>query len=119
MSAPAYVYRLISPDDWRRSQAAGAVVWTALDERDGYLHLSTKDQALATANLYFADAPGVLALKIAFAPLREAIRFEPGADRQGASFPHLYADLPVSHVEAALALEKTADGYAFGRKVGA
>lgn len=40
--APAgALYKIVSSADWRAAQSAGLVAWSAVDRRDGFMHLST------------------------------------------------------------------------------
>ena len=57
-----FVYRVITPEDWKAAQASGHIPSVAVDRQDGYFHLSPHGQILTTASLYFRpdEAPGVL-----------------------------------------------------------
>ena len=112
-NAPEFVYRLVSPKEWFIARETGVVPGRDIDHRDGYLHLSTRDQALETANIHFKDAEALLALEIPLAPLQSLIRFEL-APKRGEAFPHLYGALRAEHVARAINLEKTQAGFAFG-----
>jgi len=67
-----------------------------IDLQDGYIHMSTRDQAAETAAKHFAGQDRLVMLMIDLAPFGEAIKWE--VSRGGALFPHLYGDLPISAV---------------------
>lgn len=110
---PEHVYRLASLAEWRAAQESGLVPLREIDERDGYVHLSTRDQAVETANLHFAGARDLVALEIPLAPIAAEVRFEL-APKRGEAFPHLYGRLRCADVRRVLTLDRTDDGFAFG-----
>lgn len=91
MSSEA-VYKIIPETEW--PGVAGLAAWSgsALDQTDGYVHLSTRDQVAGTLARHFA---GVSCRIAAFdaAGFGAALKWEPS--RGGELFPHLYAALPV------------------------
>jgi uncharacterized protein (DUF952 family) len=101
-----HVYKLLTGADWQAACALG-VSATELDERDGYVHLSTRRQVAETARLHFAHAEGVRLLRFAVADLPD-LTWE--ASRGGQLFPHLYAPLEVSLAEAVWQLLPGPDG---------
>jgi uncharacterized protein (DUF952 family) len=95
--APAgALYKIVSGAEWRAAQSDGLVAWSAVDRRDGFMHLSTAAQVLETARLHFSGTPDLVALEIGPSRLDGAVRFE--ASRGGELFPHLYGDLSVDAV---------------------
>jgi len=108
-----FVYRLATRDEWCAAEEGGAVPLRDIDRRDGYIHLSWREQIIETANLHFADVGDLLALEIPFAAIAPQVKFELAVKR-GAAFPHLYGALQREHVARALKLVKTDKGFAFG-----
>ncbi len=105
---PEFVYRLISQDDWRQAQAERIVAYQAIDQQDGFLHLSVRDQVLDTAALYFKDRDDLLALEISYQKIAQDLKFEPSRD--GVLFPHLYGQLSVAAITRAIPLIASTDG---------
>jgi len=103
-----FVYRLIEEDAWRAIAAGGDVPYGPHDHQDGFLHLSTRAQALKTAALYYADCETLLALEIPYTAIERDLKFEPSRD--GALFPHLYGVLPKALVARAIPVRKSSDG---------
>ncbi len=110
---PEFVYRLATADEWREANNTGVVPKRTIDERDGYFHLSTREQVLETANLHFNGVADLLALEIALAPIAAQVKFELAAKR-GDAFPHLYDLLKCRHVTAVHRLVEDGDGFQFG-----
>ena len=115
--AEQLAYRVVSGDDWLQAQARGVVPRCGADERDGFVHLSTEDTVLTTANLYFEPGEAPLVLEVAVAELGEALKWEPVESRGGVLFPHLYAPgIPRSAIRATVALVHRTDGFVLGER---
>ncbi|SBT39245.1 DUF952 domain-containing protein [Micromonospora narathiwatensis] len=93
------IYKILADDEWEQARAVGRFTGTALDLRDGFVHLSGADQVVETARRHFAGVTGLTLLTVDPGRLGDALRWE--ASRGGALFPHLYAALPVDAVVAA------------------
>jgi uncharacterized protein (DUF952 family) len=92
-----YVYRVLLRAEWNEMLAAGRFSGSALDRRDGYIHLSTREQVAGTIAAHFAGASDdLVVIEIDAALLGSELRWE--TSRGGARFPHLYGVLPVSTV---------------------
>jgi len=108
-----YVYRLATAPEWTATQEGGVAPTRDIDKRDGYMHLSTRDQVLETANRHFAGASDLLALEISLGAIAGAVKFEL-APKRGEEFPHLYGALRRDHVVRAIRLVEMEDGFQFG-----
>lgn len=93
------ITKLLRAEEWAMFQADGVFSGSADDRRDGYIHLSATDQVAGTAAKWFADAPGLMAVRIDATALGDALRWEPA--RGGALFPHLYRPLRLGDVVSA------------------
>lgn len=106
------LYRIVSAEAWREAVHHGAFVGSEHDLRDGFIHLSAREQVEETASKHYGGKPDQLLLFVreaALAALGEhAVRWEPS--RGGALFPHLYAALPVSLVHKVERLPLGSDG---------
>lgn len=110
------VFRIVPAADWPGIEAAGAMAPSALDEKDGFIHLSDVDTVLETANLYYPPDTHPLVLEIDAETLGEALRWEHVASRD-AHFPHLYAfALRLDAVVALHELLHEEGGYRWGRR---
>ncbi|MCC7177550.1 MAG: DUF952 domain-containing protein [Acidobacteria bacterium] len=101
------IFKLVDEPSWAKAAATGQFDGSAIDARDGYIHLSTVGQVRETAARHFAGQPGLLLIAVAAGPLAGHLRWEPS--RGGDLFPHLYGPLPLAAVRAvtALALDDT------------
>lgn len=86
-----HVYKILSAPDWAVAEVEGASR-TALDEGDGYVHLSTRAQVGETLALHYKGADNVRLLEYETEALGD-VRWE--ASRGGQLFPHLYGTLEI------------------------
>jgi uncharacterized protein (DUF952 family) len=89
----ALIFKITGKDEWRVAEAGGVFEGSSVDRADGYIHLSTAEQAPETAAKYFAGRSDLLLVAVDPQALGEALKWEPS--RGGALFPHLYATLPI------------------------
>lgn len=112
-----FAYRLVDEAEWALAQEQGAYKGSALDEKDGFLHLSLPGEVLTTARLYYgAHAGPLLVLKV-------DLRAVPGAELRADwvegrknFFPHIVGSaagsfhVPTAAVAAVRTLTRAADG---------
>lgn len=94
--ADLFAFKILTPDQYAQFKADGIFNGAPIDLSDGYIHMSTREQAAETAAKHFAGQDALVMVMIDLAPLADAIRWE--TSRGGALFPHLYAPLPISAV---------------------
>jgi uncharacterized protein (DUF952 family) len=90
------IIKLLRAAEWARFQADGMFAGSADDLRDGYIHISTPEQAPGTLAKWFAGEAGVVALTLDADALGEALKWE--ESRGGQLFPHLYRPLRLDEV---------------------
>ncbi len=93
-----HVYKLIDPTIIPRIKQSGFVPPSALDVADGFMHLSTQEQYIETANLHYKDFAQIYALEIEITPFLPFLKWEAAKKRNNALFPHLYTELPASAI---------------------
>jgi uncharacterized protein (DUF952 family) len=94
------VIKLLRAAEWAAFQRDGVFAGSPDDLRDGFIHLSTPEQAPGTAAKWFAGEIGVIALTFDADELAADLKWEPS--RGGQLFPHLYRPLRLAElVEAA------------------
>ncbi|MEM7663829.1 MAG: DUF952 domain-containing protein [Pseudomonadota bacterium] len=103
------IYKILNSDDWAMAQVNG-VSRTALDEGDGYVHLSTRAQVGETLQLHYAGAEEVRLLEYDLSVLEGMgnLRWEPS--RGGDLFPHLYGSLQIDGAARTWTLLLSEDG---------
>lgn len=114
MSGPL-LYKIMPASLW--AQAQGTMPWAPVDLRDGFIHLSDASQVRETAHRHFRGQPDLVLLEIAPSALRPGtLRWE--ISRGGASFPHVYGDIPREAVVRVTPLPEDAEGFRFPRDLG-
>ncbi len=88
------VYKICTRAEWETAVADGRFEGSAVDVADGFIHFSTAEQAVETAQKHFAGQRDLVLVGVDVERLGSAVNWEPS--RGGALFPHLYAALPVS-----------------------
>lgn len=89
------IIKLLRAEEWAQFQSDGQFAGSPDDLRDGYIHLSTPEQAQATAAKWFAGVEGLMAITLnaeTLAPLKWE------AARGGQLFPHLYRPLTLADI---------------------
>lgn len=102
------IYHLVRKNNWERSVTNGTYTPASL-AKEGFIHCSTKEQVLATANRRFAGATDLLLLVIDMGKVPTNIVFE-DLRGIGEKHPHIYGPLPLSAVHAVLPIVPDKDG---------
>lgn len=103
-----FAYKILTAEQYDQFKTEGVFKGAPVDLADGYIHMSTRDQAAETVAKHFAGQDRLVMLMIDLAAVRNAIRWE--ESRGGALFPHLYADLPIDAVAGKVILRIGDDG---------
>ena len=90
------VYKILGEADWNALEAQGISAGAAVDRADGFVHLSTAEQAAETAEKHFSGRTDLVLIALDADSLGQALRWEPA--RGGALFPHLYGPLRAADV---------------------
>ncbi len=101
------VYKILSATDWAMAQSLGYSK-TALDQSDGYVHLSTREQVAETLALHYKAQSGVHLLEYVVEHFGGIVRWE--ESRGGELFPHLYSTLRIDAAKRHWALETDPQG---------
>jgi uncharacterized protein (DUF952 family) len=107
-------FRIVLRLEWEEAKATGAYAGSAIDTKDGFLHMSPAGEVRGTLNKYFRGAgEDVLVLVVDLTAIHEplVVRWESVESRGGVSFPHLYGGpLPVTSVREVVALKRREGG---------
>ena len=90
------VYKVFRAGEFAAFEASGSSRGAPVDLADGYIHMSTAEQAPETLAKHFAGETGLYVLAVETDHLGDALRWEPS--RGGALFPHLYRELRAEDV---------------------
>lgn len=94
--ADLFAFKILTPEQYAQFKADGIFHGAPIDMADGYIHMSTREQAAETAARHFAGQDALVMVMIDLAPLADSLRWE--TSRGEALFPHLYAALPIAAV---------------------
>jgi uncharacterized protein (DUF952 family) len=110
------IYRIVPKKVWTEAQED--IPLAPIDVQDGYIHLSSKETVLETANLYFTVEQEPIVLCFEEAELGGALRWEKVDVRGGALFPHLYApSLRCTQIVEVQELIRVEDHFLWGKSL--
>ena len=101
---PIQVYRILRESEWLEMAASGVFHGADADRRDGYIHLSSRDQLAGTIATHFDGVRDLVVLEVDASAIASALRWE--RSRGGDLFPHLYGALPLHAVSRKLDVEQ-------------
>lgn len=102
-----FIYHLITPEDWEVYLNRSTYSPPSLKE-EGFIHCSTKEQLLNTAEVHYEGAKELVVLKIREKRVSPILKWEPSRD--GKLFPHLYGSLSFHKIETTNMLYKNQRG---------
>jgi len=105
-SDQASVYKILTPGEFEETQRQMCVPPSALDQQDGFVHLSTAETMIETANLHFTAHDTIITLELDPNKFAGELKWEAAAKRNHMLFPHLYGTIPLSSILSADKLEK-------------
>ena len=100
------VYKVLTLGEWEESSKIGQIV-TALDQQDGFVHLSSATQLNMTLSLYFSKEEKVILLQINESDIIEGLTYE-YADKRGGEFAHFYGELSTDKILQSWHLDRSA-----------
>ena len=100
------VYKVLTLEEWEEASKIGQIV-TALDQQDGFVHLSSATQLNMTLSLYFLKEERVILLQINEGDIIEGLTYE-YADKRGGEFAHFYGELSTDKILQSWHLDRSA-----------
>lgn len=95
MTAPT-AFKVLTQQQWADFERERVFRGAPVDIADGYIHLSTAEQLEGTLAKHFAGQSCLMIAEVDLRQFGDAVRWEEA--REGALFPHLYAELPMHAV---------------------
>jgi uncharacterized protein (DUF952 family) len=86
-AAMRLLFKILTAAEWAEALAQGSFTGSALDRKDGFIHLSAAHQARETAARHFTGREGLVLAAFEEGRLRN-VMWEPS--RGGDLFPHVY-----------------------------
>ena len=100
------VYKVLTLGEWEEASKIGQIV-TALDQQDGFVHLSSATQLNMTLSLYFSKEEKVILLQINESDIIDGLTYE-YADKRGGEFAHFYGELSTDKISQSWHLDRSA-----------
>jgi len=100
------VYKVLTLEEWEEASKIGQIV-TALDQQDGFVHLSSATQLNMTLSLYFLKEENVILLQINEGDIIDGLTYE-YADKRGGEFAHFYGELSTDKISQSWHLDRSA-----------
>ena len=103
------IFHLTTPSRWETylENMVGKFIAPSLST-EGFIHCSTKDQVLESANRHFEGEAELVVLCIVEKRVKEMLKWE--TSRNNELFPHLYGGIPLEAIETTESLERNQDG---------
>ena len=101
------IYHIADRDGLEKSKESGFYTHPTL-ESDGFIHASTQEQVIDTANRRFVNENELLVLKIDTTKLNAEIKFEEAST--GEKYPHIYGPVSMGAVLSNFKLSKDMKG---------
>ena len=90
------VYKICSKNDWNNAVIKKLYTGSEVDNKDGFIHLSTKEQVKVTVLKHFSGQKHLLIIQFKVDKLKTKLKWEISRDND--LFPHYYG-----HIETHLA----------------
>lgn len=103
---PRYILHLTTAVEWTNSQGLGEHHAPSL-LTEGFIHCSTFNQVLATAERHFASAAHLLLLVLDTSLLKAPLKYEAARDEL---YPHVYGAINLGAVETTVELVRNSVG---------
>ena len=100
------VYKVLTLQEWEGASKTGLVI-TDLDQKDGFIHLSSASQLNITLALYFSQEEQVVLLQIKESEIAKDLAHEI-SEKRGGEFAHLYGELSTKKISQSWHLDRSA-----------
>ena len=102
------VYRVCSKDEWDHANLNKFYAGSEIDNEDGFIHLSTKEQLSETLEKHFRGKKNLLIISFSTKKIQDNLKWE--VSRNGVLFPHYYGNLETKFAEKIYNLHLNAHG---------
>jgi uncharacterized protein (DUF952 family) len=102
------VYKVCSKDQWKEAVRVGFFSGSAVDAKDGFIHLSTKEQLKETVLKHFKGQENLLIICFSVSKIEDKLKWE--ISRNEELFPHYYGNLETNKAEEIYNLSLNANG---------
>ena len=102
------IYHITDKETWREAVARGVYDYYGLKD-EGFIHCSTWDQTLETANKHFKERDNLILLNISTPEIKSEIKFENTTGGEEL-YPHIYGPIDMKAVVGFYEFERTNTG---------
>ena len=102
------IYHVCQAEEWFSAKISGIYSGSSQDQKDGFIHFSSRLQVIGSAAKHRAGQDNLILLEVDVQKLGPALKWE--LSRNAEKFPHLYSDLPVAAVTRSFALTLNSNG---------
>ena len=102
------VYKIFLEDDFKSLKKYGVSAGSKLDQKDGFIHLSTANQLEKTLQVHFASVSTVCLLKLKINSMKK-LKWETSRNKE--LFPHLYGKIYTHYINSQIFLNKLNDEF--------
>ena len=102
------VYKVCSKDEWDNAILNKFYGGSEIDNKDGFIHLSTKKQLNETVTKHFRGKKNLLVISFSTKKIQDNLKWE--VSRNGDLFPHYYGNLETKFAEKTYNLYLNANG---------
>jgi uncharacterized protein (DUF952 family) len=102
------IFHITPKTTWEQAVSTGSYLADSLST-EGFIHCSTREQVLATANRFYHGQPGLVLLEIDPACLDACVKHE-NLEGGAALFPHIYGALNLNAVVRVFPFVPNMDG---------
>lgn len=104
------IYHISTLADWQQAQIAGQYTVASLAQ-EGFIHASSREQVVDSANRHYHGQSGLVLLVIDPAKVKPEVRFDPVTLRgEQTTFPHIYGPINLDAVRQVLQFTPSPDG---------
>ena len=102
------VYKICSKNEWENAVTEKFYTGSEVDNKDGFIHLSTKEQLKETVTKHFKGQKNLLIIGFRASKIEDKLKWE--ISRNEELFPHYYGNLETNKAEEIYNLNLNSNG---------
>ena len=102
------VYKICSKNEWDKAVIEKIYTGSEVDNRDGFIHLSTKEQLKKTVIKHFKGQQNLLIICFKVKKIEDKLKWEISRNKE--LFPHYYGNLETNKAEENYNLKLNSNG---------
>ena len=102
------IFHITPKEKWKRSSSRSQYTEDSL-QSEGFIHCSTAEQVIDTANKHFKGQSDLVLLKIDTSDIVSAIAYEANVEN-GETYPHIFGPIAHDAIKEVIELHVSSDG---------